>query len=371
MYKKLRRANRRLQFENLETRHLLASSIVEFDEVGYFADSTSNQVQRYDISQERWLTPVNLSSAAVGPTVIHVDGDGIYAAFGNAVYRYDSTGGGRTHLINLQFAVSAIHSDGNILFVNFSTDLYARLISVDKTRNTVIDSIEAYINALGGSSIAPAKNRIFGRSLGISPSDITFVDYLDNGKFVRVGDSPYHGAYPDARQTWVYPNGIKVADDSGTTYSTETLGYLNAIGSLTDLDFLGQDIPIGLNRDVVTAYSTASLPTGSKTLSFIASKIFVSSTSVIAFSPNAQSVNRFSTQTVPLTDLKPGTPGDPVNPVGLAYAPDNIELASDGTLLIFSKAYQSIFRWSPATQTVRGRRCGRPYRRPRSLRPAR
>ncbi|MBW8883810.1 MAG: hypothetical protein JF612_03320, partial [Planctomycetia bacterium] len=49
--------------------------------------------------------------------------------------------------------------------------------------------------------------------------------------------------------------------------------------------------------------------------------------------------------------MKAPTPGQPVNPVGLAYTPDKIELAADGTLLLFSKANQSVFRWNPATQS--------------------
>ena len=46
----------------------------------------------------------------------------------------------------------------------------------------------------------------------------------------------------------------------------------------------------------------------------------------------------------------PPQPGTPVNPVGLAYVPDHIEVAADGTLLLLDKETQSVFRWDPDTQ---------------------
>ena len=44
-------------------------------------------------------------------------------------------------------------------------------------------------------------------------------------------------------------------------------------------------------------------------------------------------------------------PGEAVNPIGLAYTPDDIEITADGIVLLFSKARQSIFRWDPASES--------------------
>src|SRR5262249_29519571 len=155
---------------------------------------------------------------------------------------------GRTHLFDVLDSVSAIHSDGNLLFVNDSSGLYARFTSFDKSKGTVVDSLTNYVDSVYGSSISPQNNRILGRSLGISPSDITYVGYDDTGKFTGGGDSPYHGAFPGASRTWVFPGGAKVVDDSGLVYTADTLKQVNNFGAtITDIGFLGSDVPVVLS----------------------------------------------------------------------------------------------------------------------------
>jgi hypothetical protein len=346
------RLNRtKLGLERLEDRRVLASSIVEFNDVGYFFDPNSPVVGRYDISRASWLEPITLQNANSGPLVAHVDANGIYAAFGQVAYRYDSTGASRTHLINLPTPITAIHSDGNVLFLNYSISLYARFVSINKSNNAIIDSVENYINALSGSSIAPTRNTIYGRSIGISPADITYVTYTDDGHFgFDRGDGPYHGDYPTASRTWVFPDESKVIDDSGIIYATSNLTYLNRLDPIQDIDFFQLQLPFVLNGNEVTAYSRAFLPTGSVTLDAAASKIFVNADSVIVFFENATSEFGYRTQIFPVFDFGPTDPNDPIDPTGLVYKPDWTAVSSQGIVLSLSKSNQSIFRWNPTTR---------------------
>jgi len=55
------------RLEKLEDRRVLAASIVEFNDVGYFFDSSSPVVARYDIAQSTWLAPITLQNATTGP----------------------------------------------------------------------------------------------------------------------------------------------------------------------------------------------------------------------------------------------------------------------------------------------------------------
>jgi len=280
---------RTLHLEPLESRCLLSATVIEHGNVGYFLNPTTPRVERYDIVQEAWLSPIDLIGATEAPTVGHVDGDGIYVAHDKVVYRYNPDGTGRTHLLNAQFAVQAIHTDGRLLILNCTSGYDARLISIDKTTNTIIDATEQYLDAVNGSSIAPSLNRIFGRTMGLSPSDITHVDYGDNGTFLGGGDSPYHGDFPGASTTWIFPGDMKVVDDSGTIYSTLGLTRLNSFGTrIADLDFLVIDVPIVLYENTLTAYTSAILPSGSVTLDHTPTEIFVNSTNVITFTPDSQ-----------------------------------------------------------------------------------
>ena len=337
--------------ERLEPKRLLSATVDRLGDIAYFASPSTPQIQRYDVANETWLTPITLSGATQAPSVIHVDADGLYVASGKSVDRYQLDGSAPIHLINAQYNVIGIHTDGNLLFLNHSNGLYARFLSFDKTSNQLIDSFENYVDSVVGSSISTSANRIIGRTQGISPADITFASYGDNGRFTGGGDSPYHGDYPGASTTWMFPGGSKVVDDSGTIYSVSNLTRLNSFGSaVQDVAFLGADVPIVLSGNKVTAFTPAILPSGSVQLEYSPSNIFVNPTHVITFRADGTTATGFRVGLVNLSALNPPTPGQPVNPAGLAYTPDKVEVMADGRSLIYSKAQQSLFVWDPQTQ---------------------
>ena len=178
--------------------------------------------------------------------------------------------------------------------------LYARYTSLNKTTGAVIAEFENYIDATVGASIARSHNKVFGRSSGVSPSDITFVSYNTNGTFITGGDSPHHGDYPGASRTWVFPDESKVVDDSGTVYSTLNLGYLNSFGGPIS-DFYGTNIPIVLRESTLLAFSQSLLPTGSRTLPSAPQDIVVSGTNVLAFTYDTSKTNGVRVDAVPLS----------------------------------------------------------------------
>ncbi|WP_146395589.1 GEVED domain-containing protein [Planctomycetes bacterium CA13] len=344
---------RGLRCENLEQRRLLVASVIEHDGIGHIFWDSVAQVERFDIDTEQWLSPISLQDAPGQlPTTGHVDGDGIYVAYDKSVYRYDLDGRNSTHLINTQQAVRAVHTDGNILIVNHSAGLYTKATSIDKTTFTVIDTIDDYLDTIYGSSISATHNRIFGRTGGIGPSDISYLDYSDDGKFGTNGDSPYHGDYPGGSKTWVFPDEHAVVDDSGTVYSTDSLTRLNSFGTGIDaIDFWEDNVPLVLSGQKITAFSNALLPTGSKTLSYEPDFFFVNDTNVLTFEFSVSSNHGFEVDRFSISELSPASPGNEVDPVGLPFTPDKIELASDGTVLIFSQAHRSLFRWDPISES--------------------
>lgn len=327
---------------------MLSATVFEHDGIAYFLNQSDPGFARYDIAAEEWLAPIDLAGASGFATVGHADDDGLYVAYGKSVYRYALDGTGQTAVMSAANDVQRLHTDGNLLFVNHSTSLYARVISVSKTTNTILDTADFYVHSIHGSSIDTVSNRIFGRTQGVSPSDIVYVSYNDQGEILSEVDSPYHGDYPGGSQTWVFDDGSKVVDSSGTIYTT-TLQYANSFGSpVTDIDFVGGQVPIVLSGSKLTAYSAGILPTGSKTLDGPASDLFVNDNSAIAFSAASGS---WSATIVPLSELSAPKPGEAINPVGLPFSPDKIEIAADGTLLLFSKQHSSIFRYDPVSQT--------------------
>ncbi len=333
----------------LEPRALLSATVVENDRVGYFLSDTTAQVLRY--AAESWMTPVDLTSGVGLPSVLHVDAEGLYVAFNKAVYRYELDGSNETHLLDTDTDVVGIHSDGNLLFINSSAGRYASVVSINKQTNAAIDSANSYLqtlHSLYGSSLSPSVNRLFGRTNGATPTDIASLSYDDDGNFHTGTDSPYHASYPDASQTWTFPNGQRVVDDSGTVYSADSLTYLNSFpDSLVDVAFIGEDIPLVLSDNEVTVFTSSLLPAGSYSLQHSGQELFINDDNAIVFRfEGGQWLSDF----VPLSALNPPQPGQPVDPVGLSYTPDQVEVAADGSLLLLSKAQQSIFRWDVQQQ---------------------
>jgi hypothetical protein len=318
----------------------------------YFFFSSPAKVERFDLPTRTWLPSITLPAVRGAATAAGVDADSVYIAYDKACYRYSLLGQNERFLLNSDVRVTAFHSDGNILIINRSDSLYARLTSVDKTTNLIVDTAENYIYALGGSSIAPGQNKLFGRSLGVSPSDITYYSYTDTGSFVSGGDSPYHGDYANASRTWVFPNGSRVADDSGTVYSTSNLGYVSALGgALDDISFRGEDIPIVLRGRQLTAYNTGMLPTGSANLTATPTRIFVFGDDVLAFRRDTTAATGLAMESMALSSLSAPLPGEPLNPNGLPFVLNGAWLDKDNHLLLFSKALQSVFRWNTQTQS--------------------
>ena len=319
------------------------------ENTAYLLRKSPAQIMRYDLSTSEWKTPVSLPKI---PTAFSVDGTHIYIAYGREIKQLDKSGGNEVHVTNTPDDVIEMLMDDNLLFANRTSGIYALLTVIDKSNLSVIDEWSNYIDSLYGASIAPSRNKLFGRSQGISPSDITYAEYDDAGNILRGGDSPYHGAYSGANKTWVFPDDNKVVDSSGTVYNTTDLTYNNSFATnITDIDFSGIDIPIVLVDDQLISFSNTLLETGSYTLDKPAQNLVVHGDNIFVFYEDASSATNASVVIVSLAELTPNPPGLPINPLGLEYDIDSITMDGSGVVYVLSKTFASIFRWDTATQS--------------------
>ncbi|MBM3847173.1 MAG: fibronectin type III domain-containing protein [Verrucomicrobia bacterium] len=242
-------------------------------------------------------------------------------------------------------------SDGPYLFVNRSDSRYARLISINKTNNSVINEIEQYLYSVGGAVITPPSRRIIGRSTGFIPADITFVSYGDDGKLLGGGDSPYHGSYPGASKVWSFPSGTRVVDNAGIVYNASDLTYLNSFGGAIDnIAFYSNNIPIVLRGSTLVSFTDSILPSGSFDLGFSPKAMVVAGTNVVLFTPDASTPFPARVDLVSVSAIGAPKPGPAVNPGGLAYNPDHVFLDKSNVLYLLSRSHQSLFRWDTVTQ---------------------
>jgi len=303
--------------------------------IAHFIFQSPARIERYDMNAETWRGDISLSDT---PTAFAVDTDGLYISFGRRTSRFNLDGTGETHLQNTNSDVTSLFTVNNFLYIHYSNTL----LSVNKLSGTLIDSKD-YWYGMQGIDVAPTIGKAFGRTVGISPSDIVQVILNSDGTLGNQNDSPYHGDFPSASQTFVFPGEARVADDSGIVYNTNDLTYNNSLaGSFDDLGFY-VDLPIVLRDGTLIAYSNTFLETGQYIPDEPPLKIYVKGENIFSFFTGLQGTD---VAKIPVSLLEPGEPGQPVDPNGLSYVPDSVLLGQGEIVYLLSRAYLSVFRWS-------------------------
>jgi PKD repeat protein len=309
----------------------------------YLLFASPPRIERFAAQSGSWLSPLTLPAA---PTAFTVDADGIYVSFGRSTSRFSLSGANETHLINTIADVQSMHTIGGVLYLIYTSYPYGTVVSLNKQTGATIASHDYLYEMLIGTSVAPTKGLLFGRDTGLSPADIIQITLNSDGTLGGGRDSPYHGAYPSATRTFVFPGDARVADDSGIVYNTADLTYNNSLaGAFDDLAFYG-DLPIVLRGGTLYAYSNTFQETGRYVLGGGVSRIFVLGTKIYALGSGG--ANGATVTTVAVGQLTPLQPGQPVDPTALTYTPDGAALGTDGVLYLLSRSNLSIFRWSIA-----------------------
>lgn len=304
--------------------------------IAYFAFPSPLTVERYDMSAQVWLAPIALTGS---PSAFTVDADGMYVAYATGQIARISHSGVQTVLATQSAQHLAVA--GNLLFAVSGSQVR----TLHKNTGAQLDD-SSFFYSMIGHSVAPQVSKLFGRSSGVSPSDIIYIQFTAGGMLTTQDDSPYHGDYPGANQTWVLPGGAHVADNAGIVYSTADLTYVGSLGgTLDDLSAEGSDIVVlrGNTLHRVSAPPVV-LPQGELTLATTPEKIFLHGGNVFLFNDGVAQLVTVST--VAVATIMPPQPGPPVDANGLVYSPDQVILGNDGTLYLLSKAWSNVFRWS-------------------------
>lgn len=306
----------------------------------YILYTSPSAIKRYQISTETWLSDIALTST---PTAFRVTSDALYIAFGRRASRFTLEGANETHLLNTNYDILSLHVVNSILLVNWSLGSYGNFTSVNLSTGAIVDTKSYYTAALVGVSMAPTLGKLFGRSTGINPSDIAQVYFSPTGLFNGEVGSPYHGDYPDASMTWVSPNEQIVVDSAGIIYNTADLTYRGSLaGQVDDLAFYG-DLLIAIRTGKLFAFSSTFLETGRVIPVHLPLRIFISGETIYSLYSGIQGPQ---VEKIAVNTLKPPTPGTPIDPNGLNYAPDKVILGKDETVYLLSRQLKSIFRWS-------------------------
>lgn len=309
-------------------------------DIAYFLFANPAKIERLNMTTGAWLNAISLPP---GPTSFTVAEDRIYVGFGTSVSAFPLDGSTETVLAQTVASISSVMEVGGKLYLAHNNG--SKFSVVDATTGRPIAS--SSINyGLSGLSIARTKNKFFGVTTGVSPSDILQVPINADGSLGASQDSPYHGDYPTGTRTYVMAGEGRVATNAGIIYSTGDLGYLGSLaGAFTDGDFSGSS-PVLLRDNTLIGLSASLLETGRKVLTGTPLRIFLANGQINSFTHVSGRGVAF-TQT-PVADLVPQTPGPAIDPTSLSYTPDAIEFGNGEIVYLLSKLHQSIFRWSVA-----------------------
>ena len=312
----------------------------------YFLGAAPNEIRRYDLASRTFLAPIALSNT---PTAFHVDADGIYLAYDRALYRRTLAGQGETHLANTAATVWDMVTMGVHLYA--SQQLYsseAKILRFNKLTGQFFADGGYQFYSLTGLSASPSRSRLFGLTLGISPSDIVAQNLAADGALLTQTDSPYHGAYPHGSKTYLFPDESRVVDDAGIIYNTLDLTYSNSLaGRVDSIAFAGATTFVLRAPDII-GYSPLLLESGRASTSHEVHSIAAAGTDIIGFYDDA--FGGISTEIVPIASITPPSPADPLDPTGLSYTPDAVILSTDNVINLLSRAHRAVFRWSIADQ---------------------
>lgn len=309
-------------------------------DLAYFLFDSPAKIERYNTATGAWLKPISLPSTPKGFTV---SSGAIYVSFGTSISAFALDGSTETVLGNTVFSITSLVELNGKLYLG---DAGASNFTVMNETTGAIAGSSNFFYSETGLTLAATKNKLFGVSVGISPSDILQTVINADGTLGAQTDSPYHGTYPTGTRTFLFGGEGRVATNAGIIYSTGDLSYLGSLaGAFTDGDFSGSS-PVLLRNNTLVGYSASLLETGRKTLAGSPSRIFVANGQIASFA--FQSGRGVAETLTPLSALVPADPGQGIDPTNLNYTPDAIEFGTGDIVYLLSKLHQSVFRWSVA-----------------------
>jgi len=300
--------------------------------IAYFLFQNPPSIKRFDMAANSWLSDITLLAT---PTAFTVDSDGIYVAFDLRVARLNLDGSGETTLYTAPKKVIDLFTYNNYL-VAVTFDY---LNSLDKFSGTFISQgfnpYEVKHYSLGA-----------GKAFGRNNEKIFSVVLNEDGTIGSIKECPYWYSRLYAHKTYVFPDGLRVADDSGYVFNTDDLIYNSQLSTQTDLFY---DLAFYANQPVYAKMGTLYALTGTLELLgrftpfYPPQAIFVEGDFIYSFFGSGTHIDVNRTPASWL-NLKPS--GTVMDPGTLVFTPDRIMVDKDEVVYLLSRTHHCIVRWS-------------------------
>lgn len=306
----------------------------------YFAYEDDHELQVYDLAAQRWLPSIDLGDSL---SAFDVDEEGIYAAFGRRLARFDLDGSNEAHLTNSAKDVTYLHVFDSFLAYGWFDYPANEVTTLSKVDGTFIDYDYSSYNDYSKSVKNIALRRIYGFT-SASSSSVVQLSIDEFGNIIEDRRGGHSGYYSD--RLYLTPDEGQLVDGSGGLYLATDVtenGELSFPDYATDIAFYG-NLPLVLNGNLVVAYSNRHEESGRHTLSSTPVAIEVYDSDLFIFNNLSQGsiVN-----TLPISTITSDNPDNALDASTLDFEPDFIQY-NNGIVYSYSQKYRSIFRYDLA-----------------------
>lgn len=278
------------------------------------------------------------------PTLIAVDEDGIYIAFGSQVYRYNLDGSSPAFLRATIGPPNCLFTYQNFLYICYDYMLF----SLQKQTGQPIDSIN-YTQTQSDSAISPSSADLYSISQSFYPPQLQKIHLLSDGHFAVEQMVPLN--YTGLRRVDVIPGEKRLIVNIGFIYFLEDRSLNFDLGVIySDIAFYG-DLPVLIVNGLPILYDQAFRPAVQINSTVSPQRIFIYGSTYTGFYGDTQGQIGFDQ--IDLSKITTLAPWEKVNPNGLVFTPDLIfvSIPSDPTIIyMYSRNFMSLFRFDLETE---------------------
>lgn len=315
-----------------------------FGGISYFLFASTPRIERYDIANASWLTPIPLAQKA---SCLAVNADGIFIDDTNHVYHMNLDGSaGADWGPQLDGAIFGLSADTNLLAVDFHASGVVHVSGMDTKLGSVAWSIASAPFASDHILYVDHTRSIYSFDLAGTASPIVREVPQSNGQ-----NGLYMSIQPAGlgASSWIAPSpdGTAVISDDGCVYDSSTLaikGHLSPLGE--SIAFLQNGTIAVLASDYIHFFDSSYHEVGCSTNGGSYAAIANSGDQLVAFSVSSDATGHPTATVISPTATSARPTAPIVDPTGLAVRADASVVDNAGIVYICDRLRRNLFRWS-------------------------